>query len=75
MEMSQVIAVLSLLGGIVAVWVNTQTKLKEIEMRVVAIEKMGEQAERIDERIEKKLDELQRDINKLFVMLQNKADK
>lgn len=75
MQMEQIIAVLSLLGGIVAVWVNTQTKLKEIEMRVVAIEKMGEQAERIDERIEKKLDELQRDINKLFVMLQNKADK
>lgn len=75
MSMEQIIAVLSLLGGIVAVWVNTQTKLKEIEMRVVAIEKMGEQAERIDERIEKKLDELQRDINKLFVMLQNKADK
>ena len=75
MSMEQIIAVLSLLGGIVAVWVNTQTKLKEIEMRVVAIEKMGEQAERIDERIEKKLDELQRDINKLFVMLQNKVDK
>ena len=75
MQMEQIIAVLSLLGGIVAVWVNTQTKLKEIEMRVVAIEKMGEQAERIDERIEKKLDELQRDINKLFVMLQNKVDK
>jgi hypothetical protein len=75
MEMSQVISVLSLLGGIVAVWVNTQTKLKEVEIKLMSLEKQLENSSLRDGTLEKKLDIIFSKLEKIQIQLQNKQDR
>lgn len=75
MEMSQVISVLSLLGGIVAVWVNTQTKLKEVEIKLMSLEKQLENSSLRDGTLEKKLDTIFSKLEKIQIQLQNKQDR
>ena len=75
MEMSQVISVLSLLGGIVAVWVNTQTKLKEVEIKLMSLEKQLENRSLRDGTLEKKLDTIFSKLEKIQIQLQNKQDR
>ena len=73
--MSQVISVLSLLGGIVAVWVNTQTKLKEVEIKLMSLEKQLENSSLRDGTLEKKLDTIFSKLEKIQIQLQNKQDR
>jgi len=75
MELSQVISVLSLLGGIVAVWVNTQTKLKEVEIKLMSLEKQLENSSLRDGTLEKKLDIIFSKLEKIQIQLQNKQDR
>ena len=75
MELSQVISVLSLLGGIVAVWVNTQTKLKEVEIKLISLEKQIDNSINQDNRIEEKLDTIFSKLEKIQIQLQNKQDR
>jgi hypothetical protein len=75
MELSQVISVLSLLGGIVAVWVNTQTKLKEVEIKLMSLEKQLENSSLRDGTLEKKLDTIFSKLEKIQIQLQNKQDR
>ena len=75
MEMSQVISVISLLGGIVAVWVNTQTKLKEVEIKLISLEKQVDNVQNQDNRIEEKLDTIFAKLEKIQIQMQNKADR
>jgi hypothetical protein len=75
MELSQVISVLSLLGGIVAVWVNTQTKLKEVEIKLMSLEKQLENSTLRDGTLEKKLDTIFSKLEKIQIQLQNKQDR
>lgn len=73
--MSQVISVISLLGGIVAVWVNTQTKLKEVEIKLISLEKQVDNVQNQDNRIEEKLDTIFAKLEKIQIQMQNKADR
>ena len=75
MEMSQVISVISLLGGIVAVWVNTQTKLKEVEIKLISLEKQVDNVQNQDNRIEEKLDTIFAKLEKIQIQMQNKMDR
>lgn len=75
MEMSQVIAVLGMLGGLVGVWVNTQTKIKEIEIRMISLEKSIAHVESQDSRIEEKIDNIYAKLEKVMIALEKKQDK
>ena len=73
--MSQVIAVLGMLGGLVGVWVNTQTKIKEIEIRMISLEKSIAHVESQDSRIEEKIDNIYAKLEKVMIALEKKQDK
>jgi len=68
MSVEQVIAAMSLLGGLIAVWIQTQTKLKELEIRMSSLEKQ-------DNRIEEKIDRIEKTLNLLAIKLENKQDR
>lgn len=73
--MSQVLAVLGMLGGLVGVWVNTQTKIKEIEIRMISLEKSIAHVESQDSRIEEKIDNIYAKLEKVMIALEKKQDK
>lgn len=73
--MSQVLAVIGMLGGLVGVWVNTQTKIKEIEIRMISLEKSIAHVESQDSRIEEKIDNIYAKLEKVMIALEKKQDK
>lgn len=54
--------------GLFKIWIDLQVKLKEVDVRLSAVEKQ-------DDEIYVKLDKLAEAVNELKVMLQNKADR
>ena len=62
-------------GGLVGIWVKTQTKLKELEMRMIAIEADVAHEEKQNEKILDKLDSISNQINEIKIELQNKQDR
>jgi hypothetical protein len=54
--------------GLFKIWMDLQVKLKEVDVRLSAVEKQ-------DDEIYVKLDRLAEAVNELKVMLQNKADR
>jgi hypothetical protein len=54
--------------GLFKIWIDLQVKLKEVDVRLSAVEKQ-------DDEIFTKLDKLAEAVNELKVMLQNKADR
>ena len=54
--------------GLFRIYTDLQVKLKELEMRIIAVEKQ-------DDEIYAKLDKLAESVNELKVLLQNKADR
>lgn len=54
--------------GLFKIYTDLQVKLKELDMRLIAVEKQ-------DDEIYLKLDRLAEAVNELKVMLQNKADR
>ena len=59
---------IAIVGGLIAIYVKTTLKIKELEIRVAMIEKE-------DARMMEKLDKIERAINNLAIQLQNKADR
>jgi len=71
MEMWVVTIVLQSVGfavGLFKIWIDLQVKLKEVDVRLSAVEKQ-------DDEIYVKLDKLAEAVNDLKVMLQNKVDR
>jgi hypothetical protein len=54
--------------GLFKIYTDLQVKLKELDMRLIAVEKQ-------DDEIYTKLDRLAEAVNELKVLLQNKADR
>ena len=59
---------IAILGGLIAIYVNTTLKIKELEIRVSMIEKE-------DAKMMEKLERIERAINNLAIQLQNKQDR
>jgi len=59
---------IAILGGLIAIYVKTTLKIKELEIRVNMIEKE-------DARMMEKLERIERAINNLAIQLQNKQDR
>lgn len=59
---------IAIIGGLIAIYVKTTLKIKELEIRVNMIEK--EDAKMMD-----KLERIERAINNLAIQLQNKQDR
>lgn len=59
---------IAILGGLIAIYVKTTLKIKELEIRVNMIEKE-------DARMMEKLERIETAINNLAIQLQNKQDR
>ena len=59
---------IAIIGGLIAIYVKTTLKIKELEIRVNMIEKE-------DARMMEKLERIERAINNLAIQLQNKQDR
>jgi len=59
---------IAIIGGLIAIYVKTTLKIKELEIRVNMIEKE-------DARMMEKLERIETAINNLAIQLQNKQDR
>jgi DNA-binding protein YbaB len=59
---------IAIIGGLIAIYVKTTLKIKELEIRVNMIE-------REDAKMMEKLERIERAINNLAIQLQNKQDR
>jgi hypothetical protein len=59
---------ITIIGGLIGIYVKVTLKLKELEVRVNMVEKH-------DDLISKKLDQITEQLKQLFIQLQNKADR
>lgn len=59
---------IAILGGLIAIYVKTTLKIKELEIRVNMIEKE-------DARMMEKLERIEKAINNLAIQLHNKQDR
>lgn len=59
---------IAIVGGLIAIYVKTTLKIRELEIRVEMIEKE-------DDYINQKLDKIERAINNIAIQLQNKKDR
>jgi uncharacterized protein YoxC len=59
---------ITIIIGLISIYVKVSLKLKELEVRVNMVEKQ-------EDVIAKKLDNIQTGLNKLFVALENKQDR
>lgn len=75
MELQDILQIIGLLGVVVGLHVKNQTKMKELEMKIIAIENDITHSEKQDEKIMNKLDAIGSDITDIKIQLQNKADK
>ena len=75
MELSKIIQLLFFFGAIIAVWVKVQTKLKELDMRMKALEESLKHVEIQDDRIMNKLEEISSQIFDVRLQLNNKQDR
>lgn len=75
MTLSNFIEIFIFLGGIVGVWISNQTKLKELEIRMLALEKNIRDVEKQDNKIMDKLETISDKINELKIELTNKVDR
>ena len=62
-------------GGIIGIYVRMQTKLKELDIRLLSLESKIAHVERQDEKIMDKLDSISEQINEIKIQLQNKQDR
>lgn len=71
----QVLQILAIIGGGIAIYVKMQTKLKELEIRMAQLEKSVEHNDKQDDLILQKLEDIKDQITELKVEMQNKQDK
>lgn len=72
---SQLMQFLILVGGLVSVWVKTQTKLRELDIKIVGIENKIAAVEKQDDKIMEKLEHISEQLNQLKIDLNNKQDR
>lgn len=79
LSFSQIIEVLVFLSAIAGLWVQVQIKIKEIETKILVIEKyinsMSRESEKEADKIFAKLESILESISDLKIQLNNKADK
>jgi len=68
MEMSVIMWGLGMLGGLVGIYVRMETKMKELDVRVQALEMT-------DKAMNAKLDEILKAVHQLALDLKDKADR
>jgi len=68
MEMSVIMWGLGMLGGLVGIYVRMETKMKELDVRVQALEMT-------DKAMNAKLDEILKALHQLALNLKDKADR
>lgn len=71
----QLLQLLVIVGGIIALYVKIQTKLKELEIRMKQLEKSVEHNDKQDDLILEKLSDIKDDIAEIKIEMQNKQDK
>lgn len=72
---SQMLQLLAMLGGLIWHWIETQKKLRELDIRLVSLEQRLNSVEKIDDKIMDKLDAISEQINELRIELNNKQDR
>lgn len=72
---SQVLELLIFLGGLAALWIKYQIKMKELEMRIISIEQKMQIVEKQDDKILEKLDHISEQITGIKIEMQNKEDR
>lgn len=77
MEISfaQVWQIILTVAAILYHWYATMSKLKELEIRLVALEQRLNAVEKVDDKIMEKLEAISNQINELRIDLNNKQDK
>lgn len=77
MEISfaQVWQIILTVAAILYHWYATMSKLKELEIRLVALEQRLNAVEKVDDKIMAKLEAISEQINDLRIDLNNKVDK
>jgi septal ring factor EnvC (AmiA/AmiB activator) len=70
-----VIQLLLFAGAIVGIYVRMQTKLKELDMRMSAIEQEVAHTQKQDDKIMVKLDQISEQIFEVKIQLNNKQDR
>lgn len=64
-----------MLGALTYHWIITQSRLREIEVKIVMLEEKLQHVEKIDDRIYEKLESISEQINEIKISLNNKQDK
>lgn len=75
LNVAQVFQFFVFAGGIVGIYVKMQTKLKELDIRILNIESEITHAIKQDEKIMDKLESISNQINDIKIQLQNKQDR
>lgn len=75
LNFSQLSQLLVMLGALTYHWIKTQTKLKELELRIAMLGQRLTSVEKIDDKILEKLDALSEQINSLKIDIIQKQDK
>lgn len=75
MTFSQLLQILAIGGGLIWHWIETQKKLRELDIRLVSLEQRLNSVEKIDDKIMDKLDAISEQINELKIDLSNKQDR
>lgn len=75
MKPSDLVEILLFFGALITLWVRLQTKLKELDMRMAAMERDLKHVESQDDRIMDKLEEISAQVQDVKIQLVNKQDR
>jgi len=72
---SNVIEVLVFLTALLSGYIKLQTKIKELEMRIISMEHDFASQEKHDEKVMQKLDDISNQIMQVRIQMENKQDR
>jgi len=75
MNPSDILEIVVFAGALIGVWVRLQTKLKELDMRMAAMEQKDKHDDNQNEKVMKKLDHISEQIFEVKIQLNNKQDR
>lgn len=75
MTTNELIEIFIALGALIGVYVKLQTKIKELDMKMIALEAKIISSEKQDDRIMDKLDEITDSLTELKIQINNKQDR
>ena len=75
MNPSDILEIVVFAGALIGVWVRLQTKLKELDMRMAAMEQNISHVEKQDDKIMDKLEHISEQIHEVKIQLNNKQDR